>query len=113
MATPSEKPDYTPESTVHLWTVPRKNKGKRTKTEIVQNIYQISPLLKVELQPLSLDDLERLETAISVEIDSPTPTGKKAELVEFLKPLGLKDAGKLPVPSLKALCSYVTRNYVY
>lgn len=109
----SENQDFTPESTVHLWSVPRKHRNKPSKLGIVQQIFKEVPLLrKVELLPLSLDDLERLSVSISTEILEKAPsTRAKIDYINFLKPLGLEHPEKLPVASLKVISEYVSRNY--
>lgn len=109
MEKPLDEKGFTPESTVHLWTVPRKHKGKRSKTEVVQSIREQGQLKEADLLPLSLKDLETLEVTISsVKVEGAIPTGRsKAPYIDFLKPLQVSDLSKLSVPTLKVLCNHV------
>lgn len=99
---------FTPESTVHLWTTPRKHKNKRAKTDVVKSIRQAGDLKEADLLPLSLADLEILEVSIYKKIEGTIPTGRvKAPYVQFLAPLGLSDLSKLSVSTLKVICDHV------
>lgn len=111
MEKPLEKQVSTPETTVHLWSVPRKHQNKPSKVDVVQQILkEYSALKGIELLPLSLADLQALHAALAIEIKSSIPNSRsKAEYIKFLQPLGLQHPEKLPVASLRAISEYVSR----
>ncbi len=108
----SENQDFTPESTIHLWGVPRKNLGKPTKDSYVRELYKFPELKGVELLPLSLEDLKQLLDVVidGVKLPAGCRCSSKKEYAEFLKPLGLKKPEKLPLAALQAIKEYVTRS---
>lgn len=112
MEKPLDDKVFTPESTVHLWSKPRKHLNKPSKDELIQELYKAPQLKKLDLRPLNVEDLVGLLTAVSsgIKISGPIPdvSRNKTPYIEYLGCLNLKSISKLSTDSLRGLSEFLT-----
>lgn len=109
----SVEQESTSESTVHLWTVPRRNQAKPSKDALIAELYSIPKLKGLDFRPLNVADMVKLIQFItngSKPIGSSNNLEKnsrlKATFTQYLEFLGLESIQKLPLSSLKGLAEY-------
>lgn len=105
-----ENSEFTPESTVHLWSVPRKNQTKPSKDGLIQQLYTNKKLVGLDFRALSVQDLDKLVKSINSVAVSPfleAPSRLKKPYLEHLSVLGLSSLPKVPLDTLKGLVEYL------
>lgn len=110
MVKAQDEQGFTPESTVHLWSVPRRNRVKPTKDDLIQELYLNKPLIGLDFRSMTVLDLQRLVNTINelglpkmVELTHRT----KLPYLEHLSPFNLSSLQKLPLGTLKGLVEYL------
>lgn len=110
MVRAQDEQDYTPESTVHLWSVPRRNRVKPTKDDLIQELYLNKPLIGLDFRSLTVLDLQKLVASINT-IHLPKYTDQSSRLklpyLEHLASLELSSLNKVPLGTLKGLIEYL------
>lgn len=110
MVKAQDEQDYTPESTVHLWSVPRRNRVKPTKDDLIQELYLNKPLIGLDFRSMTVLDLQGLVSTINA-LDLPKMLEMshrtKLPFLEHLSPFKLPSLQKVPLGTLKGLVEYL------